>query len=287
MDPNLTVPQIRNILSSTADKVGGVNYNWDANRPGHSRELGFGRLNANAALNAVFPSITGPGFVCTDANYFVNFSALPTPPGFPPQYPLVFWEASSNLSIPPKSVDRSVTVTKSGGNGLGYIQASATKNGCTTTVRKQVQVGPEYANFSISAYPYCASPGEVVDFIAEIQNVNYNWTVNGGTLLGGQGTQFIYAQMVSETMAVHCAVTGTSAENCIVRREHHLFTLTNVGGSVVLAPHLIPPPLPSMLNYWKKLKIPSQLKSNSEITMVPWLKVKRYKGEISKLMCQI
>ncbi|MDH7445635.1 S8 family peptidase [Aquimarina sp. 2201CG14-23] len=53
VNPSLSNQEIEDILKCTADKVGGYNYNWDATQPGHSQELGYGRLNANQALIAV------------------------------------------------------------------------------------------------------------------------------------------------------------------------------------------------------------------------------------------
>jgi len=50
VNPCLTNQQIENILKSTADKVGGYNYNWDSSNPGHSLELGYGKVNAYAAV---------------------------------------------------------------------------------------------------------------------------------------------------------------------------------------------------------------------------------------------
>lgn len=52
LDPTLTRAEIEQILIDTADKVGGYDYNWNANDPGHSRELGYGRINAQAAVEA-------------------------------------------------------------------------------------------------------------------------------------------------------------------------------------------------------------------------------------------
>lgn len=51
VDPSLTNLQVEDIIKSTADKVGGYNYNWDPGRPGHSQELGYGRINAYRALS--------------------------------------------------------------------------------------------------------------------------------------------------------------------------------------------------------------------------------------------
>ena len=48
--PSLTNQELREVLWNSADKVGGFDYNWDAGNPGHSIEFGYGRINADAAL---------------------------------------------------------------------------------------------------------------------------------------------------------------------------------------------------------------------------------------------
>jgi len=45
VNQNLSVNQINNLVKYKADKVGGYNYNWNSLMPGHSKELGYGRLN--------------------------------------------------------------------------------------------------------------------------------------------------------------------------------------------------------------------------------------------------
>ncbi len=52
VNPSLTNTEVRQILRDTAEKVGPYNYNWDPSRPGHSRELGYGRVNAHQAVVA-------------------------------------------------------------------------------------------------------------------------------------------------------------------------------------------------------------------------------------------
>lgn len=52
INPCLKVNAVRDILFSTADKVGGYNYSWDPLRQGHSLEMGYGRLNAYQAVKA-------------------------------------------------------------------------------------------------------------------------------------------------------------------------------------------------------------------------------------------
>ncbi len=49
-NPGMTNTQIRQTLHDTADKVGGYDYDWDPGMPGHSQELGYGRVNAETAL---------------------------------------------------------------------------------------------------------------------------------------------------------------------------------------------------------------------------------------------
>ncbi len=50
VNPELTAAQVEEIIKQTADKVGGYNYNWNPNKPGHSKELGYGRVNAYKAV---------------------------------------------------------------------------------------------------------------------------------------------------------------------------------------------------------------------------------------------
>lgn len=51
--PALTPDEVQDILEVSADTVGGYDYNHDATRPGHSVELGYGRLNVNRAMQEV------------------------------------------------------------------------------------------------------------------------------------------------------------------------------------------------------------------------------------------
>lgn len=52
-DSSLTPDELQDILQQSADKIGGYNYSHDATRPGHSLEMGYGRLNVNRALQMV------------------------------------------------------------------------------------------------------------------------------------------------------------------------------------------------------------------------------------------
>ncbi|MCG8423068.1 MAG: S8 family serine peptidase [Proteobacteria bacterium] len=55
VNPALSNADIRSILHMTADKVGGYDYNWNIADPGHSQELGHGRLNVLRAVRQSGP----------------------------------------------------------------------------------------------------------------------------------------------------------------------------------------------------------------------------------------
>lgn len=50
VNPCLSPKQVKDILINTTDKIGGYNYNWNADKAGHSLELGYGKLNAHQAV---------------------------------------------------------------------------------------------------------------------------------------------------------------------------------------------------------------------------------------------
>jgi subtilisin family serine protease len=58
--PNMNNEAVENALKCTADEVGGYNYNWNPAEPGHSQQLGHGRLNTN---DAVIAANTGDIFI--------------------------------------------------------------------------------------------------------------------------------------------------------------------------------------------------------------------------------
>lgn len=72
VNPNLTQQQVYNIITSTADKVGG--YTYDAN--GFSNEIGFGRINACSAVSQALGttlSISGDDIItCSSAVYSIT-----------------------------------------------------------------------------------------------------------------------------------------------------------------------------------------------------------------------
>lgn len=79
-NPSLTNEEVRNILKMTAEKVGGFNYNWDPNKPGHSREFGYGRVNAYQAVMAARPQLTYPEALAAWPNNVSVLDLLPLLP---------------------------------------------------------------------------------------------------------------------------------------------------------------------------------------------------------------
>jgi subtilisin family serine protease len=79
INPALTNVEARQILRDTAEKVGPYDYNWNPGMPGHSRELGYGRVNAADAVLAARPS-----------------SGLPAGSGVPTARPLVLMPNAPN-----------------------------------------------------------------------------------------------------------------------------------------------------------------------------------------------
>jgi hypothetical protein len=75
VEPTLTNLEIRQILRDTAAKVGGYDYDWDPGMPGHSLELGYGRVDAQAAvLAASAGTIFADGFESGDVSAWSEVS---------------------------------------------------------------------------------------------------------------------------------------------------------------------------------------------------------------------
>lgn len=76
VNPCLNPRQVTEILFNTTDKVGGYNYNWNAEKPGHSQELGYGRLNAYKAV-ALTQATYSPTIDLYTKDYIADFGQEP------------------------------------------------------------------------------------------------------------------------------------------------------------------------------------------------------------------
>lgn len=57
-NPCLSNTDLREILKNSADKVGGYDYDWSVEKPGHSIELGYGKIDAHEAILMASDPIT-------------------------------------------------------------------------------------------------------------------------------------------------------------------------------------------------------------------------------------
>ena len=177
INPTYPVNQIRNILSSTADKTGGYSYNWDISRPGHSQELGYGRLNAEAAvIAAIGGPISGPNIVCSTSNFTLSGTAAGP----------VSW-SSSNSSI--LTINSSTGVASRVAFGSGEVTITATINtGCgNVQLTKVVWVGnPELKHININTAP-CAGHSQTITTSVAGNPTSLSWN-----MLSGHGSSAIF-----------------------------------------------------------------------------------------------
>lgn len=126
INPNLTPSSIRSALINNADKTGGYSYS-----AGRSNELGYGRLNAINAIDAIAPKIIGSNNLCNTEVYSIT--------GLPSGCTIVGWTVSNSIATL-VSLGSSVTLSK---NYDGVVELNAIiSNGCSNyIIRKKIIVG--------------------------------------------------------------------------------------------------------------------------------------------------
>jgi subtilisin family serine protease len=174
---NLTQQEVFNIITSTADKVGGYTYN----SLGKSNELGNGRLNAHQAVQAAMPQpiINGSSLVCNAPNQTYTLTNATGS---------VTWQVSSKLQIVSSSNTQvTVKATNSSVSGSGFVKAIT----ATATTQKDVWVGkPKLTSASING----------------IANVNCNsiyiYEYTGG-ILGAESTRWEVSLQFDDVSSVN------------------------------------------------------------------------------------
>jgi subtilisin family serine protease len=148
--PDLTQAQVRQAVESNCTKLFGYTFSSNVNHPNGTwnSEVGYGLVNAYAAVYSVAPRIEGPSEVCSSSS--VAFSAINT-------YASFTWSCSSNLTKTSSSGNTAIFLA--GANGAGWVSI---RMGNIEVARKNVQVGklPEISgpsvipgNGSASYYP--------------------------------------------------------------------------------------------------------------------------------------
>ncbi len=133
VNSSLDYMDVFNILTSTADKVGGYTYT-----NGRCNEMGYGRVNAFSAVCEALPAsyITGPSYVCTSNATFTLHNRSPGS--------TVSWSKSKfNLVYVSGQGTDQYTVRASSNDvkSSGYIRATITGSCGDTLLQKNVWVG--------------------------------------------------------------------------------------------------------------------------------------------------
>jgi hypothetical protein len=154
VNPNLTYAQATAILESTASKVGGYNYSSNLANGTWNNEMGYGRINACAAVNKALSTlyISGDNLVCATSN---NYTIPNLPTGTTVQ-----WSATPSGIVTINSPNAAQTTLTATGSGSFTLNATIT-GACsgTTVLTKSIKAGtPSISNFSFLANgPSCIS----------------------------------------------------------------------------------------------------------------------------------
>ena len=109
--PDFTESQVRSVLQQTATDMG---------TSGFDNTYGYGRVNAYAAVRAVYPYISGPSNLCTSGS---TYSVVNAPSGS-----YVSWSFSSNIQS--YYGGNTWIALRAIGNGAGWVQATITNTNC-------------------------------------------------------------------------------------------------------------------------------------------------------------
>ncbi|SEN66256.1 Serine protease, subtilisin family [bacterium A37T11] len=160
-NPSLTEAQLRSILQSTATDMGDL---------GFDNTYGYGRLNAEAAVRAALPSITGEPNYCSTTSFAIN--NLPTGA-------TILWSVGSPATI--TGVNNGNTVTISGGNSSGRtLNAQITTPCGTLNIQKSIYMGVRTpSNLTAETGSSWGVSRVHLSFLAVPTAVTYKWYVNG------------------------------------------------------------------------------------------------------------
>ena len=138
IDNTLTAQEVRNIVESTAQKVGGYSYTTIAGHPNGTwnNNMGYGLLNSYAAITeALNMSISGPSpsVVCSSGSTF-SVSSLP-------DVDSIIWSTGAYLTVYSGQNTNSPTI-KSTGSGSSWVSVRLVTNcGSITLPQKNVWAG--------------------------------------------------------------------------------------------------------------------------------------------------
>ncbi len=159
INPSLTENQISTILQQTATDMG---------TSGFDNIYGYGRVNAYAAVNAIYPALSGSGALCSGETATYSISNLP-------QGATVTWYANG-LSLN-TTTGASTTASTLQGAGAGYIRATITSSNGTLTLTKEVALNG-YTPIIGPDFEYLSNKKAYFEIDTQEPSV---WSVNGDT----------------------------------------------------------------------------------------------------------
>ncbi|MFS0489782.1 S8 family serine peptidase [Leadbetterella byssophila] len=220
VNSNLTREQVKNILESTADKIGTYTYSSGAGENPSltwNSEMGYGRLNACRAVTiAKAGKINGSDLVCSNSTFTLD--AIPAGA-------TISW-SSSNTGI--LTINSSTGVATRVGSGSGSVTITSTLNASCGSVQltKVVWVGNPDLTKRINgtiAGTTPVNPGNLYNLTAESQSPSTSFNYNNYTGSGDMVIDIYYPNSANTQMYVY----GTSTNGS----RHVRVTATNSCGS--------------------------------------------------------
>lgn len=250
-NPGLTQQQVFDIITKSAEKVGGYSYNTN----GWSTELGYGRLNAYAAVNSipnVYP-ISGSDIICTNgtANYSV--------PGLP-SGSTVNWYSSNNAVATISSMGIASWV----GSGTVTFTANGSipNRGGIFTSEKTVSVGDAiFANSSVTGDNSICGTSNNYSVANLPTGASVTWSVSPAgivTINSPYSTQTTISAISTGTITLSATITagcsGTvSKSNIIVSGPSNIDCQIIGNGTCYQSKNICT----NQLNTWRYFSIPN------------------------------
>jgi hypothetical protein len=133
VNPSLTQQEVRNIIEKTTDKVGSYTYTLGAGEQASltwNNQMGYGRVNAYAAVQSALPSISGSSTLCASQTYTIsNVSSGAT----------AVWSASPSYAVTITGSGNSRTVTTTG-DYIGQVTLTAVLATACGTVETSMDI---------------------------------------------------------------------------------------------------------------------------------------------------
>ncbi|GHT22833.1 hypothetical protein FACS189430_05210 [Bacteroidia bacterium] len=190
VNPNLTGTQVRNIIEKSARKLSGYSYSTTSGHPNGTwnNQVGYGLVDAGAAVAAASLAISGPASVCspsTAATYVIPNK---------PSNAVATWNYSNHFTYIDCNGANGTTTFNSADftvakSGVGWIEATVNINGVNyTTPRKEVIVygisgtysqiswGDEELSKTISNFISDSEYEEVTIHLRPVPGVTFSWS---------------------------------------------------------------------------------------------------------------